>query len=150
MLPIGPLRQVYDPNGWTQFTEDEQITMMTLWSIFRSPLMIGGEMTKNDVFTLDLLTNAPLLEIQKTTWCAHPLYTTDEASAWVAPRKDGKGLYVALFNLSDKKRKLSLDAAEAELNGIKSATELWSGKKGKKLSATLNAHDAAVWFVEEA
>ena len=150
MLPLGALRQCEDRGDWTHFTQEEQRTMMTLWCMMRSPLMIGAEMTKNDVFTLELLTNAPLLEIQKTTWCAHPLYTTDEASAWVAPRKDGKGVYVALFNLSDKKRKLSLDAAEAGLNGIKSATELWSGKKGKKLSATLNAHDAAVWFVEEA
>ncbi|MBP3452388.1 MAG: glycoside hydrolase family 27 protein [Clostridia bacterium] len=150
MLPLGALRQCEDQGDWTHFTQEEQRTMMTLWCMMRSPLMIGAEMTKNDVFTLELLTNAPLLEIQKTTWCAHPLYTTDEASAWVAPRKDGKGVYVALFNLSDKKRKLSLDAAEAGLNGIKSATELWSGKKGKKLSATLNAHDAAVWFVEEA
>lgn len=150
MLPLGALRQCEDRGDWTHFTQEEQRTMMTLWCMMRSPLMIGAEMTKNDVFTLELLTNAPLLEIQKTTWCAHSLYTTDEASAWVAPRKDGKGVYVALFNLSDKKRKLSLDAAEAGLNGIKSATELWSGKKGKKLSATLNAHDAAVWFVEEA
>ena len=150
MLPLGALRQCEDHGDWTHFTQEEQRTMMTLWCMMRSPLMIGAEMTKNAVFTLELLTNAPLLEIQKTTWCAHPLYTTDEASAWVAPRKDGKGVYVALFNLSDKKRKLSLDAAEAGLNGIKSATELWSGKKGKKLSATLNAHDAAVWFVEEA
>lgn len=150
MLPLGALRQCEDRGDWTHFTQEEQRTMMTLWCMMRSPLMIGAEMTKNDVFTLELLTNAPLLEIQKTTWCAHPLYTTDEASAWVAPRKDGKGVYVALFNLSDKKRKLSLDAAEAGLNGVKSATELWSGKKGKKLSATLNAHDAAVWFVEEA
>ncbi|MBE5803912.1 MAG: glycoside hydrolase family 27 protein [Clostridiales bacterium] len=150
MLPVGALRQCEDPNEWTCFTQEEQRTMMTLWCMMRSPLMIGGEMTKNDVFTLDLLTNAPLLEIQKTTWCAHPLYTTEEESAWVAPRKDGKGVYVALFNLSDKKRKLSLDAQAAGLTGVKSATELWSNRTGKKLSATLGAHDAAVWFVEEA
>ena len=149
MLPLGALRQCENPDDWTHFTHEEQRTMMTLWSMMRSPLMIGGEMTKNDVFTLDLLTNGPLLEIGKATWCAHPLYTTEEESAWVAPRKDGKGVYVALFNLSDKKRKLSLEAEAAGLTGVKKATELWSNKASKKLSATLNAHDAAVWFVEE-
>jgi len=149
MLPVGALRQCEDPNEWTNFTQEEQRTMMTLWCMMRSPLMIGGEMTKNDVFTLDLLTNAPLLEIQKTTWCAHPLYTTEEESAWVAPRKDGKGVYVALFNLTDKKRKVSLEADAAGLTGIKSATELWSNRQSRKLSAALNAHDAAVWFVQE-
>ncbi len=149
MLPLGALRQCYGGSDWTHFTHQEQRTMMTLWCMMRSPLMMGGEMTKNDAFTLGLLTNAPLLEIQKTTWCAHPLYTTEEESAWVAPRKDGKGVYVALFNLSDKKRKVSVDAGAAGLTGIKAATELWSGKSCKKLSATLAAHDAAVWFVEE-
>ena len=149
MLPVGALRQCYGGSDWTNFTHQEQRTMMTLWCMMRSPLMIGGEMTKNDVFTLELLTNAPLLEIQKTTWCAHPLYTTEEESAWVAPRKDGKGAYVALFNLSDKKRKVGLEAQAAGLTAIKTATELWSGKCCRKLSATLAPHDAAVWFVEE-
>ena len=149
MLPLGALRQCYGGSDWTHFTHEEQRTMMTLWCMMRSPLMMGGEMTRNDVFTLELLTNAPLLDIQKTTWCAHPLYTTEEESAWVAPRKDGKGVYVALFNLSDKKRKVHLEAEAAGLAGIKNATELWTGKKGKKLTAALAAHDAAVWFVEE-
>ncbi len=39
MFPVGPIRQVYDVNNWTNFTQDEQITMLTLWSIMRSPLM---------------------------------------------------------------------------------------------------------------
>ena len=149
MLPLGALRQCYGGSDWTHFTHEEQRTMMTLWCMMRSPLMMGGEMTRNDVFTLELLTNAPLLDIQKSTWCAHPLYTTEEESAWVAPRKDGKGVYVALFNLSDKKRKVRIEAGAAGLSGIKNATELWTNKQGKKLSAALAAHDAAVWFVEE-
>ncbi len=148
MLPVGALRQCENVNDWTNFTQAEQRTMMTLWCMMRSPLMIGGEMTKNDVFTLDLLTNAPLLEIEKTTWCAHSLYTTEEASAWVAPRQDGKGVYVALFNLTDKKCRLSVTAEELGLPGIGAATELWSNRKSCKLSASLGAHDAAVWFVE--
>ena len=53
MLPVGPIRQDYDKNDRTHFTEDEQYTMMTLWSIFRSPLMIGGEMTGFDDFGRD-------------------------------------------------------------------------------------------------
>ena len=52
MLPIGAIRQVYNKDNRTNFTEDEQWTMMNLWCIFRSPLMIGGEMTKFDDFTM--------------------------------------------------------------------------------------------------
>lgn len=149
MLPVGALRQCEDPDEWTHFTQEEQRTMMTLWCMMRSPLMIGAEMCKNDEFTLSLLTNGPLLEIEKATWCAHPVYTTEEECVWVAPRKDGKGVYVALFNLYGKKRKLFIEPEAAGLVGVKSATELWTGKKCRKLAATLGAHDAAVWFVQE-
>lgn len=34
---------------WTRFTRNEQLTMVTLWSIFRSPLMFGGELRDNDI-----------------------------------------------------------------------------------------------------
>ena len=85
MLPIGALRQCEDPSGWTRFTEAEQRTMLTLWCMMRSPLMIGAEMQKNDAFTLSLLTNASILEILKESWCAHPLRTTETESVWISP-----------------------------------------------------------------
>ena len=59
--------------------------------MLRSPLMIGGELTKCDDFTLRLLTNDAALEILSASHCAHPLYTADDGAAWVAPRKDGTG-----------------------------------------------------------
>ena len=68
MLPVGALRQCYENHpagGWTNFTQAEQRTMMTLWCMLRSPLMIGGDLPKNDTFTLNLLTNAPLLAIER-------------------------------------------------------------------------------------
>ena len=62
MLPLGRIRvHLKDYQGplgfergrdWTQFTKEEQITMMSLWCIFRSPLIMGGEMRDNDEFTL--------------------------------------------------------------------------------------------------
>ena len=42
MLPVGALRQCENPADWTRFTQAEQRTMMTLWCMMRSPLMIGG------------------------------------------------------------------------------------------------------------
>ena len=40
----------------TRFTKDEQLTCMNLWSIARSPLILGADMTQIDAFTLRLLT----------------------------------------------------------------------------------------------
>ncbi len=149
MLPLGALRQCDDPNSWTKFTKPEQRTMMTLWSMMRSPLMMGGEMTKNDPFTLGLLQNADVLNIGKESFCGHPLWTTEAESVWVAPRRDGQGVYVALFNLSDEKRTVSVAATQYE--GGDTAAELWTGASASAkegLSAELEPHDAAVFLVK--
>ena len=150
MLPLGALRQCYDdhPAGkWTRFTPAEQRAMMTLWCMMRSPLMMGGDLTKNDEFTLSLLTNGPLLEIEKTSFCGHPLRTGDAEAAWLAPRMDGRGCYAAVFNLSDEERSVSISPDELG-RGFTKATELWSGEEASTLSATLPPHDAAVWKIE--
>ena len=150
MLPLGALRQCEDPDSWTRFTREEQRTMMTLWCMMRSPLMIGGELTKNDDFTLSLLTCGDVLEILRSGWCAHPLRTLPEESVWISPRADGAGTYVALFNLGDKKRTVSLSAGEAGLPAFR-GRELWSGKDLRKtavLRASLAPHDAAVWLIK--
>ena len=149
MLPLGALRQCTDVNDWTHFTPAEQRTMMTLWCIMRSPLMIGGEMSKNDAFTLSLLTNADVLAMERESFCAHPLTTTDEESVWVAPRKDGQGVYVALFNLSDETRRVAVPAEAVELPAAE-AVELWTKQPAQTLSAELPPHDAAVFLVRRA
>ncbi len=148
MLPVGALRQCENPDERTRFTKGEQRVMMSLWCMARSPLMIGGELTKNDAFTLKLLTNRKVLEIGKNTSGGRPLRTDDSESVWIAPRKDGKGVYVALFNLSDEAR--TVRAGENELEfGVSSAEELWSGKPAAfdgALSARIPPHDVKLYF----
>ena len=151
MLPVGALRQCYasHPDGqWTRFTQAEQRTMLTLWCMLRSPLMIGGELTKNDAFTLELLTRGEVLAIGRESFCGHPLFNDGQTCAWLAPRRDGAGLYIAAFNLSDRARRVRLDPACLE-RGWSRATELWTGVSAKRsLSARLAPHDAAVWKIE--
>ena len=150
MLPVGALRQCDNPEDRTRFTPAEQRTMMSLWAMMRSPLMIGAEMPKNDDFTLSLLTNGDILAILRESSHAHPLRTTDLESVWVAPRTDGKGLYVALFNLSDKKRAVTADT-ELPQGVLSECRELWTGRRvlrpGRTLRASLPAHDAAVYLL---
>lgn len=63
MLPLGYLGKGFGEERTTNFTKDEQRTMMTLWCLFGSPLMLGAEMTKLDAWTLSLLTNTKILEL---------------------------------------------------------------------------------------
>lgn len=128
MLPVGALRQCEDENEWTKFTEDEQITMMTLWVMMRAPLMIGAHLPKNDEFTLKLLTNKDVLDVEKDSFCGHQIYRTDDEIAWIAPRKDGKGCYLAVFNISEEDRTASVNLSDYELDAYNDAKELWSSR----------------------
>lgn len=129
MLPIGAILQDYGPDGWTKFTRDEQITMMTLWSIMRAPLIIGGEMTKFDEFTMSLLTNAELIEMLNNTHSAHPLFRRKheggEEIAWFTTHNDGDAFYVALFNAGEKRTEIT---AQLPIDFPLSASDVWSGK----------------------
>ena len=63
MLPLGYIGKGFGRERYTNFTRDEQITMMTLWCIFRSPLMLGAELTKLDAWTESLITNSRVLRL---------------------------------------------------------------------------------------
>ena len=147
MLPIGALRQDYRPDDWTNFTDPELITMMSLWCLMRSPLMIGGELTKMDDFSMKLLTNAKVLDMEKTTSCAHPLYRTEHECVWMAHEINGSAVYVGLFNLSDEEREVCVGEDVVE-KPIHDAEELWTGSRiSGRLMSKLPPHGAAVWKV---
>ena len=154
MLPIGPIRQDYGKENWTNFTKDEQITMMTLWSIFRSPLMIGGEMTGFDEFTMSLLTNEELLKMHRNSRHSHQVFRREsegkEFIVWIAENVEG-GSYLAIFNASGKKGSFELNLKECEIYDPISFQEIWSGKKGKAdgiLKVSLPAHGAKAYLIK--
>lgn len=128
MLPLGHLgiRSV-DGGGsdrWTRFTRDEQVTMMSLWAIFRSPLMFGGEMRDNDEWTLSLLTNEEVLSLHRNGRGARQLYREQDRIAWTAQGDDA--LYVALFNASDQEDTVAVTLAQLGLADAPLVRNLWT------------------------
>ena len=91
-----------------------------------------------------------MLNIGKESFCGHPLTTTDAESIWVAPRQDGKGIYVALFNLSDEEKIVSLPENALE-GAFSTGMELWTKQPivpADGLSAKLAPHDTAVYLLK--
>ena len=155
MLPIGPIRQVYDPANRTNFTKDEQITMMTLWSILRSPLIIGGEMTGFDEFTMSLLTNEDILAMHADARFSHQVWRREidgvEHVLWMAMSAKG-GIYVAVFNLGEKDSVVSVPLEDMELEGAFQGKELWSGEavEAKEiLKVSLKSHGAKAFLLNK-
>lgn len=128
MLPIGPIKQDYDINNKTAFSEDEQITMMTLWCIMRSPLMIGGEMTGFDDFTMNLITNEDILRMHRNSREARQIIRTaddNEFIVWKARDYEG-GSYLAFFNAGDEKALMTFTFDELKLSSTNiKAYDLW-------------------------
>lgn len=86
---------------YTRFTKDEQITVMSLWSIFRSPLMFGGYIPENDRFTNYLLTNREVLEINSYSKNVREIKYDDKSSTWLSESLDGSEKYLLFINLKD-------------------------------------------------
>lgn len=108
MLPLGVLDM---GNRRTRFTRDEQVTVMSLWAIVRSPLMFGGDMTQLDEFTRSLLTNDAVLEINQHSLNNQFLFDDDGLIAWIADVPNSTDRYLALFNARDRRPLLAEHAA---------------------------------------
>lgn len=65
MLPLGHigLRAERGDDRQSKLTCDEQKTLLTLWSMGRSPLMVGGDLPTSNADTIALLANPALREV---------------------------------------------------------------------------------------
>ncbi len=98
MIPIGTI----ELGRKTWFSPSEQETLMTLWSIARSPLMLGADLTKLDSSTLALLTNDEVIAVNQASSNNRQLFRRPDGEiGWIADAGDGRGKYVALFNTRD-------------------------------------------------
>ncbi|MDQ8205677.1 NPCBM/NEW2 domain-containing protein [Pelagicoccus sp. SDUM812003] len=108
MLPIG----IIEFDRPTHFTKDEQYTLMTLWSIARSPLIFGGDMTRLDEFTLKMLTHPAMLEVNQNSVNNRQVYRKNNHIVWMADVPGSDDKYLALFNAQSEGE--SLDFASAD------------------------------------
>lgn len=108
--------------------------------------MIGGELTGFDDFTLSLVTNAELLEIEKNSYCAHQLWRKHiddcEQIAWFAPAVSGDAWYLAMFNAGEKETTISVDLTQLGIAPEK-AYDIWekaSVNVDETVTAKVNPH----------
>lgn len=126
MLPLGRIG-IRSAGGdrYTRFTKDEQITLMTLWVIMRSPLMFGGDLRYNDEWTTGLISNEEVLKISKSSHSNRQLYRKGDLVAWTAVGEDNS-LYLAHFNLGEEAADLATDLSELGIAGNYLVRDLWA------------------------
>lgn len=146
MLPLGHIgiRAERGNDRASLLTHDEQYTLMTLWSIFRSPLMLGGDIPSSDPFTLEILTNPEVLAVNQHSSNGRESYREGAIIAWTAGIPGSKSNYVAVFNIGDTEKTVHLPWASVGVAARKAAVrDLWQHKDTGSVDAidlTLRPH----------
>jgi alpha-galactosidase len=143
MLPLGRLA-LGQRN--TKFTPDEQRTLMTLWSIARSPLIMGGDLRHLDAPTLALLTNREVLAVNQSSTDNQPHFVEDGTRIWSARPEGSQDRYLALFNTGDQPKEVGIDLRWLGLSRPVSVRDLWTGRDAGqstgRVARTVAAHGA--------
>ncbi|MBB4087864.1 glycoside hydrolase family 27 protein [Sphingomonas carotinifaciens] len=146
MLPLGLLAL---GKRDTRFTPDEQRTLMTLWSIARSPLIMGGDLRHLDAPTLALLTNRAVLAVNQASTDNQPHFVEDGTRIWSARPEGSQDRYLALFNTTDKPKEVGIALRELGKAGTVRLRDLWTGQDAGTASGhvtrTVPSHGAALY-----
>lgn len=156
MLQIGKLskRGPVGKERYSRFTDDELYTHMTFWCLYRSPLMIGGNMPENRDIELKLFSNDEVLAVNQHGENPKELYNKDGSVVWYSHVQGSKDVYVGLFNLSEDSKNIAIDFAALGLKGKITVRDLWkkqnTGVFNKSYQQTINKHGSALLMLSAA
>ncbi|MGC2251148.1 MAG: glycoside hydrolase family 27 protein, partial [Acidobacteriaceae bacterium] len=154
MLPIGWLGP---QPGWQQarssrLTPDETRTVLTLWAIARSPLILGANLTRMDGVTESMLTNREVVAVDQDSTGNQARLHTKTTWVWTARATSAKGEYVALFNVSDAPIDLSYTWHDLGISsGKHQVHDLWLHRvldQTQGIKVTLTPHASVLYRVE--
>jgi hypothetical protein len=156
MIPLGriSIRGERGEDRQSRLTKDEQYSLMTLFTVFKSPLIFGGDMPSLDPFTQSLLTNKAVLKMHKESTGVKQLFQNDGKVAITSYNPKTKERYLALFNISDGKEPIDISVSLTDLGLTKAAkiTNMWTGKAigkfEKTFSAPLAAHASGLYLIK--
>ena len=130
MIQIGKLskRGPVGPERYSRFNEDELYTHMTFWCIYRSPLLLGGNLPENREIETKLFTNDEVLAVNQQGESPKQLYKKDGSMVWVSHVLNSKDMYVGMFNISDTAHDVSVGFALLGLKEKVAVRDLWNKK----------------------
>jgi hypothetical protein len=128
---------------------------MSLWVIFRSPLMIGGDLPTMDAATLAYFTNEEAIAINQHSRNNRELFARGEQVAWAADAPEEKTKYLAVFNIGDSgPTEVTVQWSELGLKGKCAVRDVWEKKDlgafEDKFAPQLPAHGAGLYKVSQA
>jgi alpha-galactosidase len=146
---IGNARRQAEPPKPAPLTPDEQYSYMSMWSLMAAPLFYSGDMGRLDEFTLNVLCNAEVIDVNQDPLGrqARIVRQSEEELVLAKPMEDGS-LAIGLFNLAENGRSVSVTWKELGLKGRQRSRDLWRqtdlGSSDGEFTATLPKHGVSM------
>jgi hypothetical protein len=160
MLPFGVLAP---SPGWgrarqSRLTHDEERSQFLLWCIPRSPLVLGGNLTRLDEFTRALVSNAELIALDQSSLGSRPLSNLppgmEKLTVWVSrlPAPEGSRQVIAIFNRDNEPATVHAAWTQLGMDTPKhTAHDLFGGKlqaASEGIEVRIPPHGAVAYQVE--
>ncbi len=113
----------------TTLTDHEQYSYMSMWSLMAAPLFFSGDMAKLDEFTLNILCNSEVIDINQDALGnqAKIIEKNDETLIMAKPMEDGS-FAVGLFNLTENQDSITVKWDALGIKGFQKIRDVWRQK----------------------
>jgi alpha-galactosidase len=152
MLPLGKLSK-YGPVGPERFcklSSNEQYSLMTLWCISASPLMLGGNLPENDSLTMKLTTNSLAIEVNQRS-ANNRVITSGKHPIWMADSEKKDTKFLAVFNRDSSESKIAVAFETLKIKQC-DLTDIWQsrhlGLQKSSIICVLKPHSCAFYKLE--
>lgn len=156
MLPVGRLsveHRSVGPDRFSHFTPDEELTLMSLWSLLPSPLMVGANLPDNDEWTTAVLSNPEVLAVNQDPLgkpAQRMVNSNVPAETWIKPLADGS-FAIGFFNRTSQPLKIDVLWKNLGLPSSPQVRDLWLRKdlgRQKNLMADIPPHGCLLLRVQ--
>ncbi len=150
---VGNAHNQNEPGQPTTLTPNEQYSYMSMWCLMAAPLFFSGDMRLLDDFTLGVLCNNEVIEVDQDPLGrqARPLVQNDETLIMAKPMEDGS-VAVGLFNLAELPRRMSVDWSLLGVQGQRRIRDLWRqkdlGEFADRFNVEVSRHGVALIRVQ--
>jgi hypothetical protein len=152
MLPIGHISlggRPHGPDRISKFTWPEHYTLLSLWCIARSPLIMGGDLLSSSEQSLAFLKNKEVIAVNQLSANNRQVFKENGRAAWIADVPGSSDKYLALFNMKEDRQKVVFVFEHEMLRGTYRVRDLWAGKDlgafEKESGVDLEPHGAGLY-----
>jgi len=133
----------------TPLTPNEQYSQMSLWALVAAPLIFSGDITRLDDFTINVLTNDEIIEVDQDP-LGKPGYRVSkngDLEVWKRQLEDGS-IAVGLFNRGEEPARVVATWHDLGLSGKLRVRDLWRqqelGQYTIQYSETVGRHGVSM------